>query len=228
VETYASNVPESNIMDPYFSKSINNNTTTKLNNLTHDSNGLKAALTEVDYDDNSAIPSEFPATKRVYEPYKSNYGNRLIGGDGSKPNWKSTTTSMFTQESTEKSQLAERRDKKHLNVEDPEEIVSSITNNTMHGDWLQRKKNAENKLQDEKKKASEEEENKKDPLMFKVRQQFAMKGAHGIVGIARLFKIMDDDGSKNLSLYEFKKAMREYKLALSDNEIQELFKKFGF
>jgi hypothetical protein len=34
--------------------------------------------------------------------------------------------------------------------------------------------------------------------------------------MARRFKIMDDDGSRSLSLAEFKKAMKEMKLSLED------------
>ena len=39
--------------------------------------------------------------------------------------------------------------------------------------------------------------------------QLKSRGARGIIGLQRKFKIMDDDGSKTLNMAEFKKAMRE-------------------
>ena len=45
-------------------------------------------------------------------------------------------------------------------------------------------------------------------------------------GMARLFRIMDDDDSKSLSMAEFKKAMRESSLMLQDSELTALFKLF--
>ena len=44
--------------------------------------------------------------------------------------------------------------------------------------------------------------------------------------MARLFRIMDDDDSKSLSMAEFKKAMRESSLMLQDSEMTALFKLF--
>lgn len=46
------------------------------------------------------------------------------------------------------------------------------------------------------------------------------------MGIGRLFKIFDDDGSKTLCLPEFKKAMTDIRVGLSDREIERLFKIF--
>lgn len=48
----------------------------------------------------------------------------------------------------------------------------------------------------------------------------------GIIGLARLFKIMDDDGSNTLSFLEFKKAMKECAMNLTEAEIIILFKRF--
>ena len=49
------------------------------------------------------------------------------------------------------------------------------------------------------------------------------RGARGIIGLGRKFRIMDDDGSKSLNLGEFKKAMRECNLQLDDIELRHLF-----
>ena len=46
-------------------------------------------------------------------------------------------------------------------------------------------------------------------LVSKLREELKGRGAHGIHGLGRKFKIMDDDGSKSLSMAEFKKAMQE-------------------
>ncbi len=46
--------------------------------------------------------------------------------------------------------------------------------------------------------------------------QLAQRGARGIVGMQRKFRIMDDNGDHALSVAEFKKAMKECALNLSD------------
>lgn len=53
-------------------------------------------------------------------------------------------------------------------------------------------------------------------LLEELRQQLASRGARGIVGIQRKFRIMDDNGDHALSVSEFKKAMKECQLNLSD------------
>ena len=65
-----------------------------------------------------------------------------------------------------------------------------------------------------------------DPLIDKVRKTMAKRGATGILGMARLFRIIDDDDSKSLSMSEFKKAMRDSSLVLQDKELVYLFKLF--
>ena len=63
-------------------------------------------------------------------------------------------------------------------------------------------------------------------VLSKLKSQLAERGARGIAGLQRKFKIMDDDGSKSLSFEEFRKALLESGLQLSDAEIQTLFKFF--
>ena len=65
-----------------------------------------------------------------------------------------------------------------------------------------------------------------DPLIEKVRNTLANRGATGVLGMGRLFRIMDDDDSKSLCMSEFKKAMRESSLLLQDSEMTYLFKLF--
>jgi hypothetical protein len=65
-----------------------------------------------------------------------------------------------------------------------------------------------------------------DPLIEKVRATLAKRGATGVLGMARLFRIMDDDDSKSLSMIEFKKAIRDSSLVLQDKELTYLFNLF--
>jgi Ca2+-binding EF-hand superfamily protein len=40
------------------------------------------------------------------------------------------------------------------------------------------------------------------------------------------FKIMDDNNSGNIDMYEFKKAVKDFRIDLNDNEIQQVFGAF--
>jgi len=64
------------------------------------------------------------------------------------------------------------------------------------------------------------------PLLDKLRVKLASRGANGLLGMARMFKIMDDDDSKSLDLNEFKKAMRDLALMMTELEIKQLFQLF--
>lgn len=59
-----------------------------------------------------------------------------------------------------------------------------------------------------------------------LRAQLKARGAKGIIGLSRKFRIMDDDDSKALSMSEFKKAIRECSLDLSELQLHELFSSF--
>lgn len=53
-------------------------------------------------------------------------------------------------------------------------------------------------------------------------------GANGILSLSKKFRIMDDDGRGTLDRGEFRKAMKELKVAdLSDKAINHLFEYFG-
>ena len=45
-------------------------------------------------------------------------------------------------------------------------------------------------------------------VVKKLQTELKSRGARGIIGLGRKFKIMDDDGSKSLNMAEFKKAMK--------------------
>ena len=52
------------------------------------------------------------------------------------------------------------------------------------------------------------------------------RGAKGLIGLKRQFKIMDSDGSGALDFNEFKKALDDYKVGCGEEEVQTLFSIF--
>lgn len=66
-----------------------------------------------------------------------------------------------------------------------------------------------------------------DPIIMKLKSQLASRGAKGIIGLGRIFRIMDDDGSRTLSYAEFKKGIKEVGLNLGESDLIVLFKRFG-
>lgn len=65
-----------------------------------------------------------------------------------------------------------------------------------------------------------------DELVQKLRDKLATRGARGIIGLARQFKIMDDNRSQSLDEYEFTKGMKDYGLGFTNSEIKALFQAF--
>ena len=62
-----------------------------------------------------------------------------------------------------------------------------------------------------------------EDLLQKLRTKLASRGARGIIGLAKQFRIMDDNHSMSLDKYEFSKAMADYMLGFTEGEIQTLF-----
>ncbi|XP_063681109.1 calcyphosin-like protein isoform X2 [Bolinopsis microptera] len=62
----------------------------------------------------------------------------------------------------------------------------------------------------------------KDPVEM-LRLQCLSRGAAGIKGLGRAFRIMDDDSNKRLDMSEFKKGISDYGLVLENEEIKDLF-----
>jgi hypothetical protein len=48
-----------------------------------------------------------------------------------------------------------------------------------------------------------------------VRTKLVARGAKGIFGLGRSFRIVDDNNSRTLDIYEFSKAMNDYRLGFS-------------
>jgi Ca2+-binding EF-hand superfamily protein len=49
------------------------------------------------------------------------------------------------------------------------------------------------------------------------------RGARGIIGLKRIFKIMDDDNSGYLDRNEFNKALKEYRVQVTPEEGNRLY-----
>ena len=62
-----------------------------------------------------------------------------------------------------------------------------------------------------------------EDLLEKLRQKLKTRGARGIIGLAKQFRIMDDNHSLSLDKFEFSKAMQDYMLGFSEGEITSLF-----
>lgn len=54
----------------------------------------------------------------------------------------------------------------------------------------------------------------------------AQRGARGILGLKRIFKIMDDDNSGYLDVQEFNKALKDYRVSVTRDESRKLFQIF--
>jgi hypothetical protein len=63
-------------------------------------------------------------------------------------------------------------------------------------------------------------------LLEDLKIQLRQRGAKGFIGLQRKFRIMDDDGDRALSYLEFKKAMKECALNLTD-EVRHLLQLLG-
>lgn len=65
-----------------------------------------------------------------------------------------------------------------------------------------------------------------DQLVDAFRKKIIQRGARGIIGLQRVFKIIDDDNSKSLSRAEFEGACRDFKIGISSEDIGVLFNAF--
>lgn len=65
-----------------------------------------------------------------------------------------------------------------------------------------------------------------DDLLARLRTKLASRGARGIIGLGKQFRIFDDNHSMSLDKYEFTKAMTDYMLGFSEAEIAALFRQF--
>lgn len=59
-----------------------------------------------------------------------------------------------------------------------------------------------------------------------VADKIKKRGAKGIFGLQRSFGIMDRDGSGDLNLVEFTRALKDYRILTLESEIQAVFRRF--
>ncbi|KAM8854212.1 calcyphosine-like b isoform 3-T5 [Synchiropus picturatus] len=64
-----------------------------------------------------------------------------------------------------------------------------------------------------------------DP-MEKVRLQCLTRGSAGIKGLGRMFRLMDDDGSRSLTLSELSRGLHDFGVVMEKQEVGELFRGF--
>jgi Ca2+-binding EF-hand superfamily protein len=64
-----------------------------------------------------------------------------------------------------------------------------------------------------------------DPVEV-LRLKCLSRGANGIKGLGRMFRIMDDDGSRKLDFSEFGKGLADYGLSLKPEQVREMFNSF--
>lgn len=65
--------------------------------------------------------------------------------------------------------------------------------------------------------------NSNHPMLLKLKDKLASRGARGISGLSRAFKRMDNNGNKTLDFSEFSQALAEVGLNLQEPEKRQLF-----
>ena len=83
------------------------------------------------------------------------------------------------------------------------------------------KNNNNEKYKDEKKELNED-----DIILNKIRKKLSARGIRGITSIAKNFRLIDEDNSQTIDYNEFKKASKDFRFNLTENEIQKVFSLF--
>ena len=63
-------------------------------------------------------------------------------------------------------------------------------------------------------------------LVERFRNKLKQRGGRGMIGLRRQFKIMDDNNSGTLDMYEFKKGIKDFQIDIPESDIDNLFKAF--
>lgn len=63
-------------------------------------------------------------------------------------------------------------------------------------------------------------------MVERFRDKLKSRGGRGLIGLRRQFKIMDDNGSGNLDLYEFRKGIKDFQIDIDEKDVEGLFKAF--
>lgn len=171
-------------------------------------------------DENIIIQENSLPSKRRIEPQYKPQGTSLIGGQTDNDPYRTTSQRMNEGESS----LNNKSTKKKL-YNNNVKTYSPITGTTSSYIQPNIQPNPNNKGNSE---VNNTEFTENSPVLDRLRKIIESRGSKGIIGLSRIFKIMDDDGSKTLSFDEFKKAMKEFNMGLSDAEVLLLFKKFDY
>lgn len=94
------------------------------------------------------------------------------------------------------------------------------------GESYQVRKGQSIKEQNQKEALSQPTKGSGNVVLDKFRDRLAQRGGKGIIGLARQFKIFDDNNSKTLEYDEFAKAIKDFRVDLSPNEVKVLFGTF--
>lgn len=62
-----------------------------------------------------------------------------------------------------------------------------------------------------------------EELVQRLRDKLQQRGVRGIFSLGRLFRNIDDDGSRSISLSEFTKVCNEFRMEFSQRELQDVF-----
>ncbi|XP_034824293.1 calcyphosin-like protein isoform X2 [Maniola hyperantus] len=111
-----------------------------------------------------------------------------------------------------------RKDDKSKDKDNTLGIMSSVA--------LHRPQSPNSRVEDELKEKSGRALNSTTDPLEKLRLLCLSRGASGIIGLGRIFRRMDDDGSKHLNKEEFLKGIHETGLDLSHEDAEELFERF--
>ena len=108
--------------------------------------------------------------------------------------------------------MNERRENKDEN--------SNIKNNNNLNNYNYENNNNEI-IQNEK-----EDLNEGEIILEKIRKKLSARGVRGITSIAKNFRLIDEDNSQTIDYNEFKKASKDFRFDLTENEIQIAFSLF--
>lgn len=120
-------------------------------------------------------------------------------------------------------ELFEIYDTDHSGQLDYKEFTKVVFDEDEESDEKPRKQNSKENKENEGNNDEVRSALKDSKIMDKFREKILSRGGKGILGLARQFKIFDDNNSGTLDLPELTKAIRDFKVDLSQNEIKILF-----
>ncbi len=111
------------------------------------------------------------------------------------------------------------QNRKDLNNFEDEKEVNNYRNRDFYSSQVQFGAN-----EPEEQNKNETKLDKSLPVIEKLRKIIARRGSRGIMSIRREFMIADNDNNKTIDINEFKKFCHDYRISLTENDIQILFK----